>query len=272
MKVLEQLFVVWQDPKSYTYFPVGHLKHVSDGDEQYYEFLYIKGVSKAIKHNFEPFLAFPKFREIYRSKELFPFFKNRILPRSRSDYNEFVSNLGLPPENSSLIKILARSGGRRATDSVELFCPPKSNGVPSEGCLVNYFFLAHGLRHMRDCAQGLVETLKSEARLFIMHDLQNPVDNEALILRTEDYCCVGFLPRYLLADCWELLKGSDAIKVFIEKLNPPPAPIQQRILCRMEANTKEDFQPCSSNIYRPFVSEDLNGEKERARQASRHPS
>lgn len=272
MKVLEQLFVVWQDPKSCMYLPVGHLKHISEEGERYYEFTYIKGVRDAIKHSFKPFLAFPKFEETYRSKELFSFFGNRILPRSRSDYVEFVSNLGLSQDDSTLIEILARSGGRRATDSVELFCPLKSNGVPSDGCLVNYFFLAHGLRHMRGCAQDLVETLKSEARLFITHDLQNPVDNEALILRTEDYCCVGFLPRYLLADCWELLKGSDAIKVFIEKLNPPPAPIQQRILCRMEANTKEDFQPCSSNIYMPFVSEDLNGEKERARQASRRPS
>ncbi|MBW7988953.1 MAG: DNA-binding protein [Planctomycetes bacterium] len=272
MKVLEQLFVVWQDPESCSYFPVGHLKHVSDKGEQYYEFTYIKGVRDAIKYSFKPFLAFPEYDETYLSKELFSFFKNRILSNSRSDYIEYVSNLGLSPDDSTPIEILARSGGRRMTDSVELFCPPKSKGVPSEGFLVNYFFLAHGLRHMRDCAQGLVETLESEARLFIMHDLQNPVDNEALILRTEDYCCVGFLPRYLLPDCWEFLKGSDAIKVFIEKLNPPPAPIQQRILCRMEANTKEGFQPCSSYIYGPFVSEDLNGEKERTHQASIHPS
>ncbi len=252
MKVLEQLFVVWQNPKSYTYFPVGHLKLVSDGDEQYYEFLYIKGVSKAIKHNFEPFLAFPKVKDIYRSKELFPFFKNRILTRSRSDYNEFVSNLGLPPENSSLIEILARSGGRRATDSIELFSAPKSNSTSDEKCLVNYFFLAHGLHHMRDCAQELVETLTSKDKLFVMHDLQNPVDKDALILRTEDYCCVGFMPRYLLGDFWELLKTGDTINVFIEKLNPPPAPTQQRILCRLEANVKGDFQPCSSDIYKPF--------------------
>lgn len=195
MKVLEQLFIVWQDSKSYMYFPVGHLKHVSDEGEQYYEFTYIKGVLNATEHNFEPFLAFPEFKQTYRSKELFSFFRNRILPPSRSDYVEFVSNLGLSPDDSTLIEILARSGGRRVTDSVELFCPPKRNGVPSEGCLVNYFFLAHGLRQMRDCAQGLVETLKSEARLFIMHDLQNPVDKDALILRTEDYCCVGFLAR-----------------------------------------------------------------------------
>jgi len=239
------------------YFPVGHLKHVSDEGEQYYEFTYIKGVSNAIEHNFEPFLAFPKFNETYRSKELFSFFRNRILPSSRSDYFEYVSNLGLPPENSSLIEILARSGGRRATDSVELFSLPRSNSVPGEKCLVNYFFLAHGLRHMRDCAQELAETLKCEDKLFIMHDLQNPVDKDALILRTEDYCCVGFLPRYLLTDFWEFLKTDDAIKVFVEKLNPPPAPTQQRILCRLEAITKGDFRPCSSDVYRPFVSEGL---------------
>jgi len=257
MSVLEELFVVWQDPKSLRYFPVGNLKHVSEGNEEYYEFSYIKGALQAKEHTFEPFLAFPKLEETYRSKELFTFFTNRILPHSREEYKEFVESLKLSPGSATEIEILARSGGRRATDSIELFAPPKINRTSDKNMsLLRYFFLAHGLRHMRDCAQKLAGTLRSGDRLFIMHDLQNPVDTEALVLRTQEYCCIGFLPRYLLADCWKLIQSKEDVTVTIEKLNPPPAPIQQRVLCRMETPWSEDFKPCTSEEYQPMIKND----------------
>jgi hypothetical protein len=107
---------------------------------------------------------------------------------------------------------------------------------------------------MKDCAQRFAETLKHGDRLFTMHDLQNPADRDALTLRTEDYCCVGFLPRYLLPDFWELVRTDVAIEVTVERLNPPPAPVQQRILCKLQAVPEEDFQPCSSDVYKPYVA------------------
>lgn len=253
MNTTEELFIVWQDSKSSKYFPVGHLEYLIDGDLGYYKFNYTKGTEEAKEYGFEPFLAFPSFPDTYCSKELFSFFKNRILPRSRNEYASFVEHLRLSPDDASPIEILGRSGGRRATDSVELFIPPKSNEiVQGQECLIGYFFLVHGLRHMRECAQHLADDLKQGDQLFIMHDYQNPVDQEALVLRTEDYCCVGFLPRYLLHDCWKLVRQEKAIKVIIEKLNPPPAPVQQRILCKMETTRPKDFKPCSSRDYQPF--------------------
>ena len=254
MKVLEQLFVAWQNPKNHSYFPVARLQHLDDAGEEHYEFTYIKGASEAAEQGFEPFLTFPQLGETYRSKDLFSFFTNRVLLPSRSDYEEFVLSLGLTAEDLSPIQILARSGGRRATDSIEVFAPPLRDSVAGRNHLASYFFLAHGVRHMKDCAQRFAETLKHGDRLFIMHDLQNPADRDALTLRTEDYCCVGFLPRYLLPDFWELVRTDVAIEVTVEKLNPPPAPIQQRILCKLQAVPEEDFQPCSSDVYKPYVT------------------
>jgi len=175
------------------------------------------------------------------------------LPRSRKDYDEFVTTLGLSAEEASPIEIMARSGGRRATDSVELFSPPRSGGnVPGETYFVNYFFLAHGLRHMRACAQDLAKHLKPGDQLFCMHDFQNPKDKDALILRTEEYCNVGFLPRYLLADLWELV-GLDGIRLTVARVNLSPAPIQQRILCEFQATPTENFQPCAGDVYKPYA-------------------
>ncbi len=252
MNILEQLFVVWQDSESYRYFPVGHLEHINDGEMLYYKYSYINGVSEALEHNFQPFMAFPDLEEVSFSQELFPFFANRLLSKSRQDYDEYVMSLGLSPENASPIEILARSGGRRATDSVELFSLPENDRTSQgEQCVVSYFLL-HGLRHMKTCAQDLAKTLKPGEPLFCMHDVQNPVDKQALALRTEEYCCVGFLPRYLLPDFWELIKEKDA-KITVAKVNPSPAPIQQRILCKFQVTPTPKFRPCTNDLYKPYA-------------------
>jgi len=253
MEILEQLFVVWQDHESCRYFPVGHLEHIDDGKMPYYKFTYIEGASEALEHNFDPFMSFPDLKETYFSQELFPFFANRLLPRSRKDYAEFITSLGLVADEASPIEILARSGGRRATDSVELFSLPRNDStLQGEKRFVSYFFLLHGLSHMKACAQDLAKDLKPGDSLFCMHDFQNPVDTEALALRTKKYCCVGFLPRYLLVDFWELVKMEDA-RITVAKVNPSPAPIQQRILCEFRATPTPGFQPCASELYKPYA-------------------
>lgn len=251
MQAVKELYVVWQEPKSLGYFPVGHLEYICEDGKGYYQYNYIKGVEKAKEFDFKPFLTFPNLDEIYRSKELFSFFANRILPRSRKDYADFVLSLGLSPDFASPIEILARSGGRRVTDNIELFAPPQEDD--SRSGKSSYFFLVHGMRHMKECAQKFADGLKSGDRLFVMHDIQNPYDPEAVVLRTEDYCCVGFLPRYLVTDFWQLIGKDENINVIVEKTNPPPASAQQRILCRLSMSVGDGFEPYSSDIYASFV-------------------
>ncbi len=254
MGKVDRLYVAWQDPIDLRYFPVGCLRYVGTGEARHYEFSYIKGAEEGTKYGFRPFLSFDDMEKTYRSATLFPFFANRLLPHSRKEYEEYTTSLGLATEEASPMEILGRSGGRRATDSVELFSPPHiqetSNGG---GRILDYYFLAHGLRHMRHCAQDLVaQSLKKGDPLFVIHDLQNPVDRRALVLRTADYCCVGFLPRYLVQDIWELLGKNGEIEIAIERLNFPPVPIQQRMLCKLRAKVDSEFTPCSSSVYRPL--------------------
>jgi len=78
------------------------------------------------------------------------------------------------------------------------------------------------------------------------------VDRRAFALRTADYCCVGFLPRYLVEDAWDLFDKSGVIEVTLERLNPPPIPIQQRMLCRLRARIDGEFRPYSSDVYKPL--------------------
>jgi hypothetical protein len=257
MSRIDTLYVVWEDLRTSRYFLVGRLLTTGAPGEEVYEFIYTKGVLDARSSGFEPFLAFPDIGREYSSTRLFPFFENRLVPSSREDYPESIERLGLSPDTASPMAVLARSGGRRATDSIELFAPPHSQESSDEqGRILEYFFLVHGTRHMKECARLMIEeSLHAGDSLFIMHDIQNRVDPKALVLRTSGYCCVGFIPRFLIGDVWALLEDEEQVTVTVEQLNPPPAPIQQRILCRMSATVRNHFSPCSGEDFQPLVSE-----------------
>lgn len=257
MSTVDTLYVIWQNPDTRRYFPVGRLCAKGVPPEEMYEFVYTRGAESARGQGFEPFLAFPDIGKEYLSIDLFPFFANRLLSTSREDYRDYIEQLGLSPETASPMAILARSGGRRTTDSIELFAPPcrqKSTSGPSQ--VLEYYFLLHGTGHMKECARLLVESkLQTGEPLLLMHDLQNEVDPKAFVLRTKDYCCIGFVPRFLTEDVWTLLDTGEQVGVTIQQLNPPPAPIQQRVLCKLLAEVRSGFSPCSSNDFQAIVHE-----------------
>jgi len=250
---IKRIYVLWQDKESHRQFPVGQLMYIHN-DHEAYQFNYIHIVTEAMAHGFQPFPGFPELESTYVSSELFPFFQNRILQPSREEYDSFVKSLGLLPSEAKPIDILARSGGRRATDTIEVFAPAEIIECAEEDYnLAQYYFLLHGLSHMRECAQDLVTDLIKEGdKVFVMHDMQNPVDENALLLRTHDYCSIGFIPRYLLGDMWiNNLLHKDLV-FYVYKINKPPSPIQQRIVCKAEAKVSKGFVSCSSDIYNAY--------------------
>jgi len=241
--VLKTLFLAWQDSISRTWFPVGKLTH-EDGT---YHFVYIQGARKAEKEaNFQPIWSFPDFDHHYTSSELFPLFANRLLKRSRPDYQDFVQWLNIPAHQDDPISLLARSGGKRQTDSFEVFpCPERDeNGV------YHVHFFAHGLRHFPSHTEQYVRTLEVGTRLLITHDVQNEFDSRALILRTEDLHFVGYCPHYFTQDFFELVCNCPSqINVTVERVNLPPTPIQFRLLCSLTAEWSDDFHPFSAPVF-----------------------
>lgn len=85
----------------------------------------------------------PDIRRVYHSATLFPTFTNRLRPSSRSDYPDLLRWLDVPEADASPLVILARSGGQRVTDSLEVFTSPES---VVDGVYEIRFFL-HGLSH-----------------------------------------------------------------------------------------------------------------------------
>jgi hypothetical protein len=241
------LFVTWQDLASRTIFPVGRLVRVG-GQEPGYEFAYLLAARSAQEKGFAPFVAFPELEEVYRSRELPPFFQNRLMPEARSDFPAHLSDLGLD-SSASPEAILARTNGRRATDPYEVFAEFEPTRVPGEW---ETRFFARSARYL--AYPEALEKVTPRERLFCMRDVQNPADGKALALRTAGNALVGFCPAYLVDDLGALLDEPDAVVVTAEQLNPPPAPLQHRLLCHVRVRPKVGFHAYRSGRFEPLSS------------------
>jgi hypothetical protein len=244
---MKTLFLAWQDPLTRKWFPIGRLTY----DGRLYHFIYLQGAIEAHKDaNFQPIISFPDFDQSYGSLELFPLFNNRLLRSSRPDYPAFIQWLNLPQDSLDPIAILSRTGGRRETDTFEVFPCPELD----EQKKYRIHFFAHGLRHLPPEAQQHLYQLRPGERLNLMHDAQNPYDSRALLLRTDDLHLVGYCPRYLVPDFFELVTNTpQQVTVAIERINPPPTPLQFRVLFSLTAEWSDGFQPFSSVAYVPLA-------------------
>jgi hypothetical protein len=189
--------------------------------------------------------------EVYESEEPFPLFANRLLSRSRPEYEAFLRWGGFDPDNPpDPIAILGVTEGIRQTDFIEVFpCP-----IPdAEGCYLNKFFL-HGVRWRGEAAIDRISRLRPGEQLVVRPDPGNPVDPNAVgVYADAGEAMIGFVPRYLARDVKLLLEhcNPDFVQMFVERINRD-APLQQRVLCRMRACWPPGFQPCSDDAFRPI--------------------
>ena len=118
------------------------------------------------------------------------------------------------------------------TDLLELFPEPELD----ENGQFHLHFFVHGLSHMPVSAANRAERLQAGDRLLILKDVQNPIDRQALMLRTEgdndqDIYYLGYFPRYLAREIAPVLEQTTYAPVQVLQVNSPPAPIQYRVLC-----------------------------------------
>jgi hypothetical protein len=246
---MKTLFLAWQNPKSRAWFPIGKLSF----DGKYYQFVYTQGAKQAQdKCGFNLVYSFPDVDRVYTSTELFPLFSNRVMRRSRPDYQSYMTWLNIPESEDDPIAILSRSGGRKVTDNYEIFPCPE----PDENGLYHIHFFAHDLRYFPPSAIERIHQLQPQEVLYLAHEFQNPYHSRALLLCTSDHYIVGYCPRYIVDDVFKLNENNlELFKVQVERINPVPAPLQLRLLCSMTAKWQDDFRPFSSQEYQPIVTD-----------------
>ena len=223
--MLNTAYVSWKEPGSHAWYVVCRLTEKQDG----YEFAYTKGAIKA--KNFVPFPGFDDLYRKYFSTTLFPLFSNRLIRDTRPEYRAFIEWLELPKEASSPVDILSRSGGRRATDSLQIF----KRLLPEEDGKLTAYFFAHGLSHLTDKADERVSKLFQGEKLEIVHEKDNPKDPyAALVTATNPKQRVGYLPRYMSRELLLLQeKSPESFTVQVQAIRPD-IPYHYRLLCKIQ--------------------------------------
>jgi hypothetical protein len=215
--------VIWQDPETRAFKRVGTLDMVPGGEYRFRYDVY------PLPGRFRPFRAFPDLTQEYRSTSLFPFVANRVMSERRPDYPAYLAALGLTPATATPLEVLARSGGGRQTDTIQIVPEPTVREDGTEGLL----FLVSGVRHI-DGAAARVAALRPGQELLIRAEPDNEYDARALLLDVTTGDAVGWIPSYLLDYVHKNLEGGATARVIVEKVNGPDAPWHLRLLCRLE--------------------------------------
>ncbi|WP_156391106.1 MULTISPECIES: hypothetical protein [unclassified Nocardioides] len=249
-----RLVVTWQHPERRSICPVGFLTF--DGDA--YGFHYVRAALTTA--DFSPLIGFPDLHEAYTSAELFPLFAQRAMDPRRADYTRYVTRLGLP-EDTTPWEQIARSGGRRNGDTLQLFPEPQVVGG-SMSCT----FLAHGLRHI---CQGPLRTadgpvyvsgedletalgrLQIGEELAVLPEPNNQFNANALLV-TAQGTPVGWIPN-LLVDDLARLRQSSTLRAFVERVNGSDAPGHLRLLGTLRAENVGDFEFFTSDAWEPIA-------------------
>lgn len=247
----QTLFLAWQDKReaSRQWFPIGRLD--ADRERPHYRFRYIEGVKIAQdKAGFQLPFGFRDLKEAYCSSTLFPIFRNRVMSDKRPDFAHYISRLDLA-QTANPIEILAVSGGRRVTDTYEVF--PKINKRP-DGSFTCRFFL-RGWHHVSDAAKERIKELRPDEPLYLMLELTNPATRIAVQIQTEDYHMIGWAPRYLVEDLVTAMAKSPEpdYSARVVQLNPMPVPSNHRVLIEMQGRWDNGHEPMSGPDFQPLV-------------------
>lgn len=242
------LFVSWRHPSG-SIIPIGRLVRRRDAHGDRYLFAYLKNAEQIPEFN--PLPGLPQLHQRYESDRPFPTFANRVMPRRRPDYDLFASQIDLRAD-ADPFEVLARSGGRRATDRVEVFAEPIRT-ADGESCVI---FFARGIRHIEGGAAA-VDRLQAGDHLIVTDDPENPYNGRAVLLRMTDGQRVGWVPDYLVEHVHNLreFNGADPV-VVVEHVNDDSVVPHMRLLCRLHAPCPEGYEPFSGPEFQTLVALD----------------
>lgn len=236
----DELQLAWQDADTRRWYPVGRFL-LDDGD---YVFHYVRGATLARDDaGFEGVPQFPDFEQEYRSGELFEFLKNRLIRPGRYDFRRQQQRLGLESitgyeDPADVFEILARTGGRRATDNFEFYRP-----LVVDSGEVHTTFFSRGIRYVDEKIREFwAEGSAPRDPLRLVADRHNPADPNALLIIDVKIRPLGFVPRYYSRRLSRLYDQNAIDRLEVHRHNPGPAPDQQRFLIELTATVPGDIE------------------------------
>jgi hypothetical protein len=228
---VDRLVVAWQNPVTGgAITPIGLLEKTEHG----YAFAYLRRARTL--PGFRPLLGLEDLNRRYESTTLFPLFRQRLMERRRPDYRRYLQVLGLPYGVDPLGEI-ARSGGRRAGDTIFLLPEPF---IDAQGLTSTEFFV-HGVRHKAG-AEARISTLRPGDRLELRDEPSNPANQRALLV-THVGDQLGYVPD-LLVDYMHTVRRASDLVMAVAQVNGPDVPPNLRLRVHAEGSVPR--------VYRPF--------------------
>lgn len=207
------------------YRALGILTEGADG----YQFAYLE--SAVDQPWFQP-LPGLRLERAHRSQTLFPLFASRVIEEGRPDRAASIARLDLP-QDSTPFEILARSGGRRIGDAIEVLPLPE----PSlEGDLTFSFFV-HGIRHLDLTAQETIANLAEGALLEMAPEPENEADASAICVVGTSKLRLGYVPRPLTNLVGQVLKQHGTLRV--QKAHGADVSFHLRLLVQLSGSLPE---------------------------------
>ena len=236
---MNSVFLAWQDPKERNWHTVGKLSQA----QELFIFDYTLG---ARSESFIPFSGMEKLDVTYKSDKLFPLFANRLLNPRRPEYKMLLSWLGLSEDERSPLQVLARTGGVKSTDNLQIFPELDLTGQNA----IELDFFVHGVRYVSESARKRIKELKEGDKLLLMNDFQNEADNLALAIRTTGTPeIIGFCPRFLAHGLADLTADKHSeLSLTVARVNQE-APLYYQLMCKLTA--------CSSQTRNLFNSQEF---------------
>lgn len=196
---IDHLFVIWSAPSDGSRHVMGHLARQRMGST--FHFWYEDDLSAAIAKGFTLLPAFPEHRQIdapYEARYLFATFADRIPSAQRADAARMLASWGVEHPDDQF-EVLAKSGGVRATDRVEL----AEYRAADDPLVEPLEFRVAGMKHVPPDSRG---ALVVGATLRFEREPSNPHDPFATIVaRTTDGMRAGYVPRQYSAMIANLL-------------------------------------------------------------------
>lgn len=183
---IDRLFVLWCEPAHGRRHVVGHLSRSVTGARFWYQ----PDLSRAMADGFDYLPAFPSHRgedQPYEARYLWSTFADRIPSPKRPDAKEILERWGVAGSDDQF-EILARSGGLRATDRIELAEYRAANdrlAVPLEFRVAGMSFVEPQQR----------ARMSVGVRLRLVREPDNVVDPCAAALFSDDGMRAGYVPR-----------------------------------------------------------------------------
>lgn len=245
---VRRIGVTWQHPRTRRYHPVGLLEQRQGG----FRFSYLATAPELLGPR--TLLGFPRYDRVYSAENLFPLFASRLMDPARPERPRLLEALSLDALAGPL-ELLARSGGRRTGDSLELVPEPSVNDVEgTTDCL----FLVHGIRYVPDADAALARLQRGDA-LALVDDEENAVNPLAVLVQDERLATLGWVPDPLVTYVRRVRDLGD-FTLRVERVNGSEFGQHLRLLVHLSGAITPGYRPFSGPDWATAASTDASAD------------